>query len=253
MLMEKRLQKILADLGIASRRKAEELIADGRVTVNGKVAELGQKADPLRDHIKLDGKLLTRPAEQKVYFVLNKPVNVLTSLGDEDERPKVKDFFKGIKERVYPVGRLDFDSEGLLLITNDGELAHAILHPSKKMPKIYSVKVKGVLDEKALTKLRNGIRLEDGRTAPAEVKPIKMLKQNSWIEITIHEGRKRQIRRMLTAVGHPVIRLIRIRIGSITLGALKPGDIRRLSNEEVKRLKYSAGFTEGGSTKHASR
>jgi 23S rRNA pseudouridine2605 synthase len=240
--MEKRLQKILAEMGVASRRQAEELIEEGRVTVNGKAAKLGQKADPLRDHIKLDGKLLTRPSEGKVYFALNKPVNVLTSLGEKDERPKVKDYLKGVKERVYPVGRLDFDSEGLLLITNDGDLAYAILHPSKKIQKTYSVKVKGVLDEKAIERLRKGIKIEGGRTAPAEVKPVKILKQNSWLEMTIHEGRKRQIRRMLQAVGHPVIRLIRTRIDGVTLGTLKPGELRRLSNEEVKRLKYSAGF-----------
>jgi 23S rRNA pseudouridine2605 synthase len=244
--MEKRLQKILAEMGVASRRRAEELVEEGRVTVNGKVAKLGQKADPLRDHIKLDGKLLTGSSERKVYFAFNKPANVLTSLDEEDERPKVKDYLRSVKERVYPVGRLDFDSEGLLLITNDGDLAHAILHPSKEVQKTYSVKVKGVLEEKAFTRLRKGIKLEDGRTAPAEVKPVKILKQNSWLEVTIHEGRKRQVRRMLKAVGHPVIKLIRTRVDGVTLGTLKPGELRHLSNEEVKRLKYSAGFLKGG-------
>ncbi len=144
------------------------------------------------------------------------------------------------------MGRLDFDSEGLLLVTNDGDLAHAILHPSKEIQKTYSVKVKGVLDEKTLKRLREGIKLKDGRTAPAEVKPVKILKQNSWLEVTIHEGRKRQIRRMLQAVGHPVIRLIRTRVDGVRLGTLKPGELRRLSNEELKRLKYSAGFFEEG-------
>jgi 23S rRNA pseudouridine2605 synthase len=244
--MEKRLQKILAEMGIASRRKAEELIEEGRVTVNGRVAVLGNKADPEGDHIKLDGKLLTHPSERKVYLMFNKPVNVLTTLDAEEERPIVKDFLKGVRERVYPVGRLDFDSEGLLLITNDGELAHAVTHPAKKIPKTYMVKVKGVLDDTGIGMLRKGVRLEDGMTAPAEVRPVKRLKQNSWIEITIHEGRKRQIRRMLKAVGHPVIRLMRTKIDGVKLGSLKPGELRHLSNEEIKKLKYAAGILTGG-------
>jgi 23S rRNA pseudouridine2605 synthase len=241
-----RLQKILADRGVASRRKAEEIIEEGRVTVNGVVATLGDKADPEKDHIKLDGKLLTQPAGAKKYMVLHKPKNVLTTLDPEETRPTVRDFLAGVRERVYPVGRLDFDSEGLLLLTNDGELAHAVMHPSGKMPKTYRVKIKGVLAEKDFEKLRRGVRLDDGMTAPAEVRPLEALKQNSWIEITIYEGRKRQIRRMLQAVGHPVIRLIRTRIDGLSLGSLAPGEMRHLSNNELKRLKYSAGLSEGG-------
>jgi 23S rRNA pseudouridine2605 synthase len=241
-----RLQKILADRGVASRRKAEEIIEEGRVTVNGVVATLGDKADPEKDHIKLDGKLLTQPAGAKKYMVLHKPKNVLTTLDPEETRPTVRDFLAGVRERVYPVGRLDFDSEGLLLLTNDGELAHAVMHPSGKMPKTYRVKIKGVLAEKDFEKLRRGVRLDDGLTAPAEVRPLEALKQNSWIEITIYEGRKRQIRRMLQAVGHPVIRLIRTRIDGLSLGSLAPGEMRHLSNNELKRLKYSAGLSEGG-------
>jgi len=246
MFMETRLQKILAEMGVASRRKAEEIIMEGRVTVNGRVASIGDKADPERDHIKLDGKLLARPSGRKIYLALNKPLNVLTSLSTEEDRPTVRDYISGVGERVYPVGRLDFDSEGLLLITNDGELAHAVMHPSKKIPKTYRVKVKGVLDEKKLAKLRKGVRLDDGMTAPSEVKPLRVLKENSWLEITIREGRKRQVRRMLGVVGNPVIRLIRTRIGGVELGQLRPGELRRLSNEEVKKLKYAAGFSEGG-------
>lgn len=245
--MEKRLQKILAEMGVASRRKAEGLIEEGRVTVNGRVATLGDKADPEADHIKLDGKLLTRPSGRKTYLMLNKPVNVLTSLDPREERPTVRDLLRRIKVRVFPVGRLDFDSEGLLLITNDGELAHAVMHPSKKMPKTYMVKVRGVLEESDMQRLSKGITLEDGRTAPAEVRPVKVLRQNSWVEITIYEGRKRQIRRMLKAVGHPVIRLIRTKIDGVKLGTLKPGELRHLSNEEVKKLKYAAGILKGGS------
>ncbi|MCL5061738.1 MAG: pseudouridine synthase [Nitrospiraceae bacterium] len=233
--MEQRIQKILAQMGIASRRKAEELIEEGRVTVNGKVAALGMKADPAKDHIKVDGRLLIRP-EPKIYLMFNKPVGVVTSLSDPEGRPTIKDFLKGIKYRVFPVGRLDYDSEGLLLITNDGDFAHSVLHPSKKIPKTYVVKVKGIIDEAEMEKLRGGVRLEDGLTAPAKVKRIRKADNNSWVEITIYEGRKRQIRRMLENVGYPVIRLKRIAINGIKLGDLKSGEIRHLTNEEIKRL-----------------
>lgn len=154
-LMEKRLQKILSEMGIASRRKAEEIILEGRITVNGRIAELGTKADPAKDHIKLDGKLLTR-REPKTYIIFNKPRNVVTSLQDPEGRTTVKDFLRGVKYRVYPVGRLDYDSEGLLLLTNDGDFANAVLHPSKKISKTYLVKVKGIPEEGGLVKLRKG-------------------------------------------------------------------------------------------------
>lgn len=234
--MELRLQKILAEMGIASRRKAEEIIAEGRVTVNGKIAILGTKADPAKDHIKLDGKLLTKP-ELKVYLAMNKPRGVVTSLSDPEGRPTIKDFIKGIKQRVYPVGRLDYDSEGLLILTNDGDFAHSILHPSKKMPKTYMVKVKGMIEEDSVEKLRSGVRIVGGLTAPARARKISEAEENSWIEMTIHEGRKRQIRQMLQRVGHPVLKLNRIKIGSLKLGNLKPGDVRYLTPEEIKRLR----------------
>lgn len=237
--MEQRIQKILAQMGVASRRKAEEMIIEGRVTVNGKTAVLGMKADPAKDHIKVDGKLLTKP-EPKVYFMFNKPTGVVTSLYDPEGRPTVKDFLKGIKYMVFPVGRLDYDSEGLLLITNDGEFAHSILHPSKKVSKTYIAKVKGIIDEDSIEKLRRGVRLEDGLTAPAKVKRIRQAESNSWVEITIYEGRKRQVRRMLDKVGHPAIRLKRTAIGGLRIGDLKPGEIRRLTVEEVKKLKELA-------------
>jgi len=211
------------------------MIIEGRVTVNGQVAVIGMKADLLRDHIKVNGKLLINP-ERKVYFVFNKPKGILTSMGDPEGRPTVSDFLKGIKERVYPVGRLDYDSEGMLLLTNDGELAHAILHPTKKIPKTYLVKVKGVLEEEDMERLRKGIRLDRTVTAPAKVKRIRKTENNSWIEMIIYEGKKRQIRRMLEKVGHPVMRLMRIRINGLEMGKLKPGEIRRLSLEELDKI-----------------
>ncbi len=233
--MEQRLQKIIAEMGIASRRKAEELIAEGRVKVNGKVAVIGMKADLTRDHIKVDGKLLVTP-EKKVYFIFNKPRGVVTSLSDPEGRPTVNDFLRGIKERAFPVGRLDYDSEGMLILTNDGDFAHAILHPSKKIPKTYLVKVKGVLQEEELEKLRRGIRLDRSVTAPAKVKRLRKTQQNSWIEMTIYEGKKRQIRRMLERVGHPVMRLMRVRIGGLEMGDLKPGMLRRITTEEIDTI-----------------
>lgn len=234
--MEERLQKIIAEMGIASRRKAEEIISEGRVTVNGRVAEVGMKADLFRDHIKVDGKLLITP-EKKVYFVFNKPRSVVTSLSDPQGRPTVKDYLKGIKQRVFPVGRLDFDSEGMLLLTNDGEFAHAILHPSKKIPKTYLVKVKGVLEEEELVKLRTGIRLDRTVTAPAKVKRLRKTENNSWIEMTIYEGKKRQIRRMLERVGHDVIRLMRVRINGLEMGELRPGTYRHITPDEFSKIR----------------
>jgi 23S rRNA pseudouridine2605 synthase len=235
-LMEQRLQKILAQMGIVSRRKAEELILEGRVTVNGRIATIGMKADLTRDHIKVDGKLLVRP-EPKVYIIFNKPRDVVTSLYDPEGRPTVKDFLKGVKYRVFPVGRLDYDSEGLLLLTNDGDFAHAVLHPSKKIPKTYLVKLKGFLKEDDIKKLRTGIKLADGMTAPAKVKRVRKTENNSWIEITIYQGKKRQIRRMLEKIGHEVLKLRRIRIDGLEMGNLKPGAYRYLSAEEINKIK----------------
>lgn len=236
--MEQRIQKILAQMGVASRRKAEGLIKEGRVTVNGTIAVLGMKADIGRDYIKVDGRLLTRP-EPKTYLMFNKPVGVVTSLYDPQGRPTIKDFLKGIKYRVFPVGRLDYDSEGLLLLTNDGDLAHSILHPSKKVSKTYVVKVKGIIEDEDIEKLRKGIRLEDGMTMPAKVRKVRDTENNSWLEITIYEGRKRQIRRMTEKVGHPVIRLKRIAINGVRLGNLGIGKIRHLTENEIDKLKVA--------------
>jgi 23S rRNA pseudouridine2605 synthase len=212
------------------------MVAEGLVTVNGKVASLGMKADFEKDHIKVKGKLLKR-TEPKVYIKFNKPYKCITSLFDPEGRPTVRDFIKGVKSKVFPVGRLDFDSEGLLLLTNDGELTNAILHPKGKIPKTYLVKVEGVLGDADIHKLEKGIRLEDGVTAPAKVRKMRKTEANSWVEITIYEGRKRQIRRMLERIGHAVIRLRRVRVNGLSLGNLPIGQYRYLKPEEIKRLK----------------
>jgi 23S rRNA pseudouridine2605 synthase len=240
--MEERIQKIIAQMGIASRRKAEEMIAEGRVTVNGKIALIGEKADPSKDHIKVDGKLLIR-REPKVYLMFNKPKNVVTSLADPQGRPTIKDYLKGIRYRVFPVGRLDFDSEGLLFLTNDGDFTNAVLHPSRKIPKTYMVKVKGIIDDNKINKLRQGVRLEDGRTLPAKVKFARQSENNSWIEIAITEGKKRQVRRMVEAVGHPALKLRRVSINGIRLSGLKIGELRPLTERELRELKKEIGPT----------
>ena len=231
--MEERIQKIIAQAGIASRRAAEELILAGRVTVNGQTASLGMKADPLQDHVKVDGKLITRK-EPRVYYLFYKPRGVVTSISDPQGRPTVKDYFAGTRMRVFPVGRLDFDSEGLLFVTNDGDFANAVMHPAHEMPKTYAAKVKGEIAEEQMRLLRQGVRLEDGMTAPAKVRRIRTTESNCWVQVTIHEGRNRQVRRMLEKVGHPVLRLKRIAIGSFGVGDLKPGQYRELNREEVR-------------------
>lgn len=235
--MQERLQKIIANAGIASRRKAEELILEGSVTVNGQVVrELGTKADPEKDAIKVKGKLIHR-SQKKTYIVLHKPRGYITSMSDPQGRPVVTDLLRGVKARVYPVGRLDYESEGLLILTDDGDLAHTLMHPSNEIPKTYVAKVKGVLEDKEVGRLEKGIRLREGVTAPAVVKRIKKTDSNSWIEITVHEGRYRQVRRMLDEVRHSVLRLIRIRYGPIELGDIPPGKYRHLTPEEIKRLR----------------
>jgi 23S rRNA pseudouridine2605 synthase len=237
-----RLQKVIADAGVASRRKAEELIRQGRVTVNGKVVtEMGLKVDPSCDHVKVDGRHL-KPAAPHAYVVLNKPKGVLTTLEGpgKDDRPTVQHFLRGIKQRVFPVGRLDYDTEGLLVLTNDGELAQRLLHPRYHVPKTYLVKVKGVLDDAHIKKLETGVRLSDGMTGRAHAKKVRKTEENSWIELTIFEGRTHQVKRMLEAVAHPALKLKRIRFGPLTLGALPAGEYRFLTDPEIRRLKDAA-------------
>ena len=235
--MEVRLQKVIADSGLASRRKAEEMITAGRVTVNGRVVrELGTKVDPARDHVKVDGRHL-KPVPPHVFVMLNKPKGCLSSLSDPAGRPTITDLLSGVRLRVFPVGRLDFDSEGLLLLTNDGALAQALLHPRYHVAKTYVIKVKGVLSEDEIASLERGVILEDGLTGKAIVKKGGKAEKNSWLEITIFEGRKHQVKRMLEAVGHPLLKLTRVRFGPLALGDLPAGRYRYLTDREANALR----------------
>lgn len=236
-----RLQKILANAGVASRRKCEELIREGKVAVNDiVVTELGAKADPLIDVITVSGRPIKR--EKKVYLLFNKPKGVITALSDPKGRSTVRDYLKGVKERVYPVGRLDYDSEGLLLLTNDGELAQKLTHPKHQVPKTYYATVERVPHGNDLERLQKGIKLKDGMTAPAEVEyhDIDPDGKSATIAITIREGRNRQIRRMFEAIHHPVTRLKRVSFGGIMLGGLQRGKHRPLTTEEIRRLRDAA-------------
>jgi len=238
--MEERLQKLIAAAGIASRRHAEEMIAAGEVTVNGQVVTaLGTKADPERDHIKVRGRLINPvlKGREKIYILLNKPRGVLTSLADPEGRPLVTELVPTSLGRLHPVGRLDFNTEGLLILTNDGEFTNFITQARNKVAKVYEAKVKGVPPESAIERLRRGIVLDDGaRTAPAEIKRLDESETNSWFEITLHEGRNQQIRRMFDAIGHSVVKLRRVRIGFLSDEQLAPKHWRFLSPAEVARF-----------------
>jgi len=231
-----RLQKILAQAGVASRRKAEQYILEGRVTVNGEiVTTLGAKADPERDHIKVDGKLLHKP-KQLVYLALNKPNHCVTTVEDPQGRPTVMDLVRGVRERVYPVGRLDYHSEGLLLLTNDGEFAHRITSAAYHIPKTYLVKVNGRLSPEQEEQFRQGIPLHGRRTAPAGLKMIKE-GANPWYEVRLIEGRQNQIRIMFKHFGRLGEKLKRVKIGFLELGERAPGRLRRLTPDEVARFR----------------
>jgi len=238
-----RLQKILARAGLASRREAEKWIEDGRVTVNGAVVKkLGSQADPARDKIKVNGKLISRP--RQLYYLFHKPTGLITSIRDPQGRPSLGDWLEslGKRGRLFPVGRLDFNSSGLLVLTNDGELAQRLMHPRYGVRKGYRVKISACPAERELARLRKGIRLEDGITAPARVRVLQALKKNAWLEVEIGEGRYREVRRMFRALGYFVEKLIRVRLGPILLGALAPGEIRPLSVQEITALKKSVGL-----------
>src|SRR3954451_15731268 len=242
-----RLQKIIAAAGIASRRKAEELIASGHAQVNGTtVTELGSKADPEVDHIRVNGKLL-KGEQRHTYILLNKPKGYVTTVNDPEKRPTVMDLIRGVKGRVYPVGRLDYASEGLLLLTNDGELANQLMKASSHVAKTYVVKVAGSPSEEAIAKLRAGVSIETDnhrrvKTGPAIVRVVKVA-TNPWYEVTLIEGRNRQIRRMFEAVGHHVEKIKRVRYGPLTLD-VPPGEFRSLTLKEVQRLKSAIGTSK---------
>lgn len=265
-----RLQKILSGAGVASRRAAETLILDGRVTVNGRaVTELGTRADPARDDIKVDGRRI-RVAEQRIYLLLNKPRGYVTTRSDPEGRPTVLDLLKGVREYVYPIGRLDYDSEGLLLVTNDGDLAERLTHPRHEVERVYEVRVRGLIGATTVARLARGVTIEGRRTAPAKVRRIGVAQGTrtpahrrvkpptagarrgaggsdaprpardagtSTLEFILHEGRSRQVRKMCDAVGHPVVRLRRVRIGPVRDDQLRVGAYRPLTAREVATLK----------------
>src|SRR5947209_5242844 len=239
-----RLQKIISAAGVASRRKAEELITSGHVQVNGTtITELGSKADPETDHIRVNGKLL-HGAQRHVYLLLNKPKGYVTTMSDPEKRPTVMDLIRGVKGRVYPVGRLDYASEGLLLLTNDGDLAAALMKASSHVPKTYVVKIAGQPQEGGIAKLRTGvsIAMKGGRRARTRPAKIRLIREgeNPWYEVTLTEGKNRQIRKMFEEIGHHVEKIKRVKYGPLTLD-VHPGEFRRLSIGEIAKLKSAAG------------
>ena len=232
-----RINKLLAHAGVASRRAVDALILEGRVTVNGTVIrELGVKIDPVCDAVKVDGRRVHLDATSKIYLMMNKPDGVVTTLEDPEGRATVRDLLRGIRGRVFPVGRLDYHSEGLLFLTNDGAWAQELMHPTRHVPKAYRVRVRGTPTDRTLERLATGIRLEGRRTGPAEFR-LARSGPNSWLDVTLYEGRKNQIRRMLQAVGHPVSKLRRVSIGGVRLGDLPSGRYRHLAEDELKRLR----------------
>jgi len=238
--MEQRLQKLIAAAGVASRRHAEELIAAGRVTINGEVIkELGTKADPEKDHIKVNGKLINPQLQsrEKVYVLLNKPKGYLSSVSDPEGRPLVTELLPPALGKVHPVGRLDFNTEGLLLLTNDGDFTNYVTAARNRVEKVYEVKVKGVPSESGIERLRRGITLDDGtRTGPAKIVKLHETQTNAWYEVLLHQGRNQQVRRMFELIGHSVLKLRRTRIGFLKDENLKPGHWRLLAPAEVARM-----------------
>lgn len=236
-----RLQKYLSRAGVASRRHAEVLITEGRVSVNGKkVIVLGTKVDPEVDQVTVDGRAVA-VADERTYLLLYKPPNVVTTLQDPQGRPTVADFFTPGESRVFPIGRLDYDAEGALLLTDDGDLANKLMHPKFGVERTYLVKVKGIPADSALEKLRGGVRLEDGMATPKTVERYETAEKNTWLKLVVTEGRPHLIKRLCAAIGHPVLRLFRPSHAGINLAGLRPGQIRRLQADEVRTLMAVAG------------
>ena len=238
-----RLQKFMADCGVASRRKSEELIEQGKVKVNGHIAHIGDKINPKKDLVTVHGKKINKTSQMK-YIALYKPRGYITTVTDDRGRKTVMELVKGVNERIYPVGRLDKDSEGLLLLTNDGAFANALMHPSHHFAKVYRVTVRPSVNDEMLLKLRDGVEIDGRMTAPCEVTVMSEEEGRVVLEFVLREGRNRQIRKMCEAVGLTVARLKRISIGSIKLGMMQPGQYRELSENEIKRLLRSAGHSE---------
>jgi len=232
-----RINKLLARAGVASRRAVDGLISAGRVSVNGRVVqELGTRIDPARDAIRVDGRRVHLAARTKIYLMLHKPRGVVTTLDDPEGRTTVRELLRGIRGRVFPVGRLDYHSEGLLFLTNDGTWAQDLTHPGRHVPKRYRVKVRGTPSQQTLQRLAQGILLDGRRTAEAEFRCSRP-GANAWLDVTLFEGRKNQIRRMLRSSGHPVVKLRRLAVGGVELGDLPPGRFRHLTELEMKRLR----------------
>ncbi|MDS1030663.1 pseudouridine synthase [Bacillota bacterium LX-D] len=237
--MKERIQKVLARAGVASRRASEDLITQGKVFVNGeKITQLGYKVDPEEDEVVVEGQNI-KINKNKIYILLNKPTGYVTTLKDPQGRKTVIDLLKDVPTRLFPVGRLDLNTEGLLILTNDGDFTYKLTHPKHQVKKTYIALVKGIPDQRGIRRLQKGIELEDGMTAPAIVRIIQKFKNSAKVEVVIHEGRNRQVRRMLAAIGHPVLSLKRTKIGNLNIGNLKTGEYRLLKPEEVRELLQS--------------
>ncbi len=234
--MAERLQKLISQAGLASRRQAEKWIEEGKVLLNGNVATLGERADLAVDQVHVNGQLLPG-AQKRVAVLLNKPRGYVSTLSDPEGRRLVTDLVTDVPQRLFPVGRLDFNTEGLLLLTNDGDLAQCVSHPSHHVNKTYLVKVRGQLNRKIIYQLEHGVTLDDGKTAPAKVEGVRSADSNCWFELTIHEGKNRQVRRMCDYVGLSVVRLKRVRLGFLDLDNVATGCYRYLTKDEISKLK----------------